>query len=279
MKRILFPTDFSDAASTAFMYALRFADSFEAELVVLHVYDLPIVETPPLPESTKEIFDIVEMNQFESFREQLPEMHEVAEKNQLGHVKMRNILLYGDLIYNINKVCADEEIDLIVMGTKGATGLKETFLGSTTASVIANAKVPVLGIPVEAEYHPINNIGFTTQYKDKDSNALTQALNIARKFKAKIQCLYIAGTDDQGGVEERIEEWKMYYKNDNIFFHVLKEEDKEQAILSFISDSNLDMLVMCTHKRSFFEGLFHKSLTKKMAYHSTVPLLIYHADK
>ncbi len=279
MKRILFPTDFSDAASTAFMYALRFADSFEAELVVLHVYDLPIVETPPLPESTKEIFDIVEMNQFESFREQLPEMHEVAEKNQLGHVKMRNILLYGDLIYNINKVCADEEIDLIVMGTKGATGLKETFLGSTTASVIANAKVPVLGIPVEAEYHPIHNIGFTTQYKDKDSNALTQALNIARKFKAKIQCLYIAGTDGPGDVEERIEDWKMYYKNDDVSFHILKGEDKEQAILSFVSDNNVDMLVMCTHKRSFFEGLFHKSLTKKMAYHSTVPLLIYHAEK
>ena len=73
MKQILFPTDFSEAANTAFVYALRFADSFNAELIVLHVYDLPIVETPPMPESTAEIFDSVEMKQFESFMEQLPE--------------------------------------------------------------------------------------------------------------------------------------------------------------------------------------------------------------
>lgn len=275
MNRILFPTDFSDAASTAFLYALRFADRFEAELIILHVYDLPIVETPPLPESTKEIFDIVEMNQFESFRDQLPQMHEVAENNQMGHVKMRNVLLYGDLIYNINKVCKDEGIDLIIMGTKGASGLKETFLGSTTASVIANASVPVLGIPAEAVYRPIKNIGFTTQYRDKDSDAVVKALDIARKFGAAIQCLYITNADDPSDIEERIAEWKMYYKRENINFHIISGTDIEQAIVNFADEQQLDMIVMRAHKRGFFEGLFHKSLTKKMAYHTTVPLLIF----
>lgn len=276
MKRILFPTDFSDAASAAFMYALRFADLFNAELIIMHVYDLPIVETPPLPESTKEIFDIVEMNQFESFRDQLPQMHEVAEKHQLGHVKMRNVLLYGDLIYNINKVCREEAVDLIVMGTKGASGLKETFLGSTTASVISNATVPVLGIPVDAVYHPIKNIGFTTQYRNKDSDAIVKALDIARKFGATIQCLYKKNDDDPGDIEERIAEWKIYYKNEDIEFHNITGNDIEQALLNFVEENNIDMLVMRTHKRSFFESLFHKSLTKKMAYHTTVPLMIFH---
>lgn len=276
MNRILFPTDFSEAASAAFMYALRFADLFEAELVILHVYDLPIVETPPLPESTKEIFDIVEMNQFESFRDQLPQMHEVAENNQMGHIKMRNVLLYGDLIYNINKVCKDEAIDLIVMGTKGASGLKETFLGSTTGSVIANATVPVLGIPAEAVYRPVKNIGFTTQYRDKDSDAMVKALDIARKFGAAIQCLYITNNDDPSDIEERMAEWKMYYKHENIAFNNISGSDIEQAILNFVDEQQLDMVIMRAHKRGFFEGLFHKSLTKKMAYHTTVPLMIFH---
>ena len=189
MKRILFPTDFSAAANTAFVYALHFADSFDAEVVVLHVYDLPIVETAPLADSTKEIFDIVEMNQLESFKEQLPQLHKVAEQYNLGHVNMRNVLLYGDLIYTVNKVCKDEGIDLIVMGTKGATGLKETFLGSTTASVMINAAVPVLGVPAEANYNKITNIAFTTQYKEKDSEALAQALDIGRKFGAGTHCI------------------------------------------------------------------------------------------
>lgn len=276
MKRILFPTDFSEAANAAFMYALRFADSFNAELLILHVYDLPIVETPPLPESTKEIFDIVEMNQFESFRDQLPEMHKIAENHQLGHVQIRNILLYGDLVYNINKVCKEEEVDFIVMGTKGATGLKETFIGSTTATVISNVAVPVLGIPAEAAYSPIKNIGFTTQYRDKDNDALVRALDIAKKFGARLQCLYISTNDDPSDIEERIAEWKIYYKTENIDFHVVIENNIEQAIFDFTDTHSVNMLVMRAHKRGFFEGLFHKSLTRKMAYHTKVPLLIFH---
>jgi nucleotide-binding universal stress UspA family protein len=270
MKRILFPTDFSAAARTAFVYALRFADSFDAELVILHVYDLPIVETPPLPDATTDIFDIVEMNQFESFREQLPELHRMAEGLNLGNVKMRNILLYGDLIYNIGKVCKEEDIDMIVMGTKGATGLKETFLGSTTASVMVNAAVPVLGVPADAEYHPIKNIAFTTQYKDTDNEAMRKALLIAGKFRAGIQCLCVTNNSEPADLESRITGWKAHYKD------AISGDNIEQAMLDFIESRGVDLLVMRTHKRGFFEGLFHRSLTKKMAYHTKVPLLVYH---
>ncbi|MGQ2983812.1 universal stress protein [Flavobacterium sp.] len=278
MKQILFPTDFSEAANTAFIYALRFADSFNAQLVILHVYDLPIVETPSMPETTAEIFDIVEMNQFESFRDELPKLHSIAESRNLGHVQMRNILLYGDLVYNINKVCSEEEIDMVVMGTKGASGLKETFIGSVTASVIANVKVPVLGIPVEAEYHPIKSIAFTTQYKDKDNDSLKRALDIADKFGARVQCIYIKNPDDPSDLEEKINEWKAYYRGRNIDFFNIAGDHIEQTLLDFIENQHVDLLVMRTHKRGFFEGLFHRSLTKKMAYHSKVPLLVYHED-
>lgn len=278
MKQILFPTDFSEAANTAFIYALRFADSFNAELVILHVYDLPIVETPELPETATEIFDIVEMNQFESFRDELPKLHKLAESNNLGHVQMRNILLYGDLVYNINKVCTDENIDMVVMGTKGASGIKETFIGSVTGAVIANVKVPVLGIPAEAEYQPIKNIAFTTQYKDKDNDALNRAITIADKFGARIQCLYITNIDDPKDIEERINEWKIYYRDNNIDFFNIAGDHIEQSILDFIESQNVGLLVMRAHKRGFFEGLFHRSLTKKMAYHSKVPLLVFHEE-
>lgn len=279
MKRILFPTDFSQAAKAAFVYALRFADSFDAELILLHVYDLPIVDTPPMPEMTKEIFDIVEMNQFESFREELPELHKIAEKKGLGHVRIKNMLLYGDLVYNINKVTKDEDVDFIVMGTKGASGLRETFIGSTTASVISNSDVPVLAIPEEAEFHHrIKNIAFTTQYREKDNDALKSALEIADKFKATIQCLYIKNPDDPTDIDERIAEWRMYYRDKNIDFFNIAGDHIEQTILDFIESQHVDMLVMRKHKRGFFEGLFHRSLTKKMAYHTKVPLLVFHEN-
>ena len=229
-----------------------------------------------MPDTTTEIFDIVEMNQFESFKDELPELHRIAENHNLSHVPVRNILLYGDLIFNINKVCKEEAVDLIVMGTKGATGLKETFLGSTTGSVMSNTTVPVLGIPAEAEFRAVRNIGFTTQYKDKDNDAIREAIIIAKKYDARIHCLYIKSNEDPIDIEERIAEWKMFYKEDNIEFHNFIDDDKEQAILEFIEDHFIDLLIMRTHKRGFFEGLFHRSLTKKMAYHTNVPLLVFH---
>lgn len=275
MKSILFPTDFSNASGAAFAYALHFADMFDTELVILHVYDLPIVETPPMPETAAEIYDIVELNQFESFKEQLPQMHEIAERRNMGHVKMRNILLYGDLVYNINKVCSEEKCDLIIMGTKGATGLKETFIGSTASSVMSHAKVPVLAIPEEAEYQNIKNIGFATQYRDKDNDALATTITIAEKIGAEIHCVYVDNQDNEDNSEERITEWKMHFRANPVTFHTVQDNDLEQALHDFTLDENLQMLVMRRHKRGFFEGLFHSSLTKKLAYHTKVPLLVF----
>ncbi|MFL9843456.1 universal stress protein [Flavobacterium rhizosphaerae] len=276
MKRILFPTDFSEAAKTAYIYALKFADSYDAEIFILHSYDLPIVDTPPLPETAAEVFDIVEANQFESFREEIPLMEQIAAEQSLSHIKTSKLLQYGDLIYNINKVCDDENIDMIIMGTKGATGLKETFLGSNAASVIAHTERPVLCIPAEAEYQPIQNVVFTTQYMDRDNDALAQTIQLAKKFNARIQCLYIKNDDDPIDIEERINEWKIYYRDEQIDFFNIDGQHIEQTILDFIENQAVHLLVMRTHKRNFFERLFHRSLTKKMAYHSKIPLLIFH---
>ncbi|MFP9114427.1 universal stress protein [Flavobacterium sp. RHBU_3] len=279
MKKILFPTDFSEAAKTAFIYALKFADALNAEITILHVYDLPIVDIPPMPETTQEVFEVIEMNHFESFKEELHELHSIAEKRNFGHIKLKNVLEYGDLVYNINKVSGSEEIEMIVMGTKGSSGIKEVFLGSTTGSVIANTKVPVLGIPEHADFHGISTIAFTTQYKDRDNDALLKIIGISKLIGAKVECLYISNEEDPSDIEELINEWKIYYRDEKIDFYVIHGKDVEQTILDFVENQNIDMLVMRTHKRGFFESLFHTSLTKKMAYHTKIPLLIFRDDK
>lgn len=275
MKHILFPTDFSEVAKNAYIYALKFADALEAEITVLHVYDLPITDMPPMPETAQEVFDIVELNQFESFKEELAELHSIAEHHKLGHIKLKNVLEYGDLVYNLNKICEEQEVEMVIMGTKGASGLKETFLGSTTGSVIANAKVPVLGIPENAEFVKIKNIAFTTQYQDRDNDALTKTLELSRLFNARVQCLYIKNDDDPDDIDERINEWKIYYRDENVDLFNINGRDVEQTIIDFIENQNTNLLVMRTHKRGFFESLFHSSLTKKMAYHTKIPLLIF----
>ncbi len=276
MKNILFPTDFSETANAAFGYALRLADIFNANIIVLHVYDLPIIETPVLPEATKEVYDAVSHNQEEKFKVEIKNLQKIAEKRKPGGIKLRNILLNGDLTYNINKVCNDEDIDLIVMGTTGASGVKEIFLGSNTATVIANAKTTVLGVPIAAEFHhQIKNIVFTTQYKDEDNKALEELLEMANKIGANVCCLHVENDDDPSDIDEKMNEWKMLYKNEKVDFFSITGNHIEQTILDFIENQHIDMVAMLKHKRSFFENLFHTSLTKKMAYHSKVPIIVF----
>ncbi|QYJ68018.1 universal stress protein [Flavobacterium litorale] len=276
MKKILFPTDFSNTANAAFLYALKFAAIFEAEIIVLHVYDFPTIDAPVMPEATKDIFDGVTENQRKNFDAELKKLGHTAEKRNMSGIKLHNMLEHGDLTYNIKKICADEEVDLIVMGTTGASGVAEIFLGSNAATIIENTQIPVLGIPTAAaNHHQIKNIVFTTQYKEEDVATFENLLKIAEKINAKIYCLHVHNDDDPEDVGIKATEWKMKYKNNDVSFFTISGSHVEQTILDFIENQQVDMVVMLKQKRNFFERLFHSSLTKKMAYHTKIPILIF----
>lgn len=278
MKNILFPTDFSEASHTAFIYALKFAHTFNACITVLHVYDLPVVDVYPLHDPATNVYEIAETNQEEKFNEELQKLRDTAANNRMGHITINSFMMYGDLNYNIDAIAREQQADFIIMGTNGAGGFAETFIGSAAASVVKNTMLPVLAIPLHTVYQPIKNIAFTTQYNDRDNAALENAMEIANILQAKIQCLNVTHKDDAQGIEEKIAQFEMHYRDNNISFTSIEGEDTEQAIMDFIDRENINLLVMRTHKQGFFEGLFHTSLTRKLTHHTKIPLLIYHED-
>ncbi len=277
MKRILFPTDFSEASNNAFIYALKLADAIKAEVITLHAYELPQLHIGGLPSTLKEVYDSIELENFENFKDQIPVLRDVAEKYHLGHVKISNILKHGDLVWAIKKVVQEEHIDYVVMGTKGATGLKETFLGSNTGSVITEVESIVIGVPEDSDFTGINNIVFTTRFREKDLKALKKIIELANLFEAKIHCLYIK-TKKSDVKEVVIEDWKFLLKGENVVFHIYESEDVKSSILNFIDSYNVDMLAMLNYKRGFFEELFKQSLTQKLSYHVKVPILALHEN-
>jgi nucleotide-binding universal stress UspA family protein len=278
MKKILFPTDFSPAAQNAFVYALKLANAIKAEIITLHTYELPQLHMGGLPQTLKEVYDSIELENFEDFKDQIPILRDLAEKHHLGHVKISNILKHGDLIWTIKKVAKDENIDYIVMGTKGATGLKETFLGSNTGSVITDVDAFVFGVPENCEFTPIKNIVFTTRFREKDLEALKQVLKLAKAFDAKVHCLYIK-TKKSDVKEVTIQDWKFLFKGEQVEFHTVESEQVKDSILNFINSYQVDLLTMLNYKRGFFEELFKQSLTQKLAFHVQVPILAIHESK
>lgn len=277
MKRILFPTDFSDASIKAFIYALKLADAFKAEVITLHAYELPQLHYGGLPHTLKEVYDSIELESFENYKDQIPLLREIAEKNNLGHVKISNILKHGDLIWTIKEVVKKEHIDYVVMGTKGATGLKETFLGSNAGSVVTEVNAYVITVPEESEYDGINNIVFTTRFNEDDKKALKKVLELAKMFGAKVHCLYVK-TKKTNVNDVIIQDWKFLFKDDAVEFHIIENEDVQQTILNFTNAYEIDLLAMLNYKRGFFEELFRQSLTQKLSYHLQVPLLAIHED-
>lgn len=275
MKKILFPTDFSETANNAFVYALEMAKSIDAEVIVLHVYDLPSVSFGEVPVTLVEIYDSIELNNFENFKDQIPHLRKIAEKYQLDDVKMSHVLRHGDLVRIMKELCHEEKIDMIVMGTNGASGLQELFLGSNTGNAIVNVPVTLLSIPNKAHFERIKYIGFTTTFNDHDRMALHKVLSIAKRFHAKVKCLTVK-THKFGVTDEGIEYWKSEFKNEPVEFFVIPHDDVKETILDFVEHQDVDILAMVTQKRNFFEELFTHSLTQKLSYHIETPILAFH---
>lgn len=275
MQKILFPTDFSETANNAFVYVLEMAKTFDAEVIVLHVYDLPPISYEGYPIYVAEVYDSIELDKFENFKDQVPYLRKIAEEHHFDNVKMRHVLEQGDLVSTIKALVKKENVTLIVMGTTGASGMKETFLGSNTGSVIANVPVTLLSIPEKASFNKIKKIAFTTRFRTKDHHALRQAVDFANKVNAKVDCLYVR-TSSSDVKESQIQKWRDDFKADPVAFFVIPDNNVEDTIFEFLDNQEIDILAMLTYKRTFFQELFGRSFTKKLSYHSEIPLLVFH---
>ncbi|KFF09875.1 universal stress protein [Flavobacterium hydatis] len=275
MKRILFPTDFSEVATNAFVHALEFAKQVKGELVLLHTFEIPVYDSQFFPENFAIIYNSLELSKFEMFKDQIPKLREIAKERGLDDIVMNHRLMDGDLVYNMKKAIKEDNIDFVVMGTSGISGWENFFLGTNTDAVISGVEVPILCIPGESEFKKVKTIGFTTRYREKDKKELRKVLAIAKKMNAKIKCLYVR-TQNTDVSDATIKEWEADFKDEPIQFLVLPCEEVKETILDFVLYKDIDVLAMIAYKRSFFESLFHPSFTKKLTKDIAIPVLIMH---
>lgn len=275
MKKILFPTDFSECATNAFVHALEFAKVVNAELILLHTFEIPVYDSQFFPENYAAIYSSIELAKFEMFKDEIPKLRTIADERNLGDIVIKHRLMDGDLIYNLKNAVEEDKVDFVIMGSSGETDWTKFFLGSNTSAVISEIQVPVLCIPADTKFKKIKNIGFTTRYREKDKVEVRKVLDIAKKTNAKVKSLYVK-TSSSDVSDVTIKEWEKEFANENIEFLVLPSDEVKETILDFILYKDIDVLTTITHKRSFFEGLFDSSFTKKIAKEVSVPVLVMH---
>lgn len=276
MPRILFPTDFSDAANNAFMYALRVADRLNADLLALHVYHVPVIKKASLPHTLLEFYEHIESEEFKDFQDHLPILHDIAAKDNRSHVPLRSALVKSEhAVKAITKTAQEEEADMIIMGTKGATGLKEIFIGSVAGEVMELANIPVLAVPQDARFDgQIDKIAVTTEFKDEEIAAIRRVVDFAAHFEASVSCINVDLAHTESFLN-RTETFKQQLDIDYQKFdiQILDGTSIRAAISGFMEDEKIDILAMVTHRRSFFQELFRFSRAKEMAYHLRTPIL------
>jgi nucleotide-binding universal stress UspA family protein len=275
MKKILFPTDFSEAATNAFVHALEFAKVVNAELILLHTFEIPVYDSQFFPENYAAIYSSIELAKFDLFKDEIPKLRAIAAERNLNEIVIKHRLMDGDLLYNLKNAVKEDQIDFVIMGTNGASDWTTFFLGSNTSSVISGVEVPVLCVPIDAKFKKIKVIGFTTRYREKDKKELKKVLKIAKKTDAKVRSLYVK-TSASDVSQQTIKEWEVEFADENVEFLVLPSDDVKETILDFVLYKDVDILTTITHKRSFFEGLFDSSFSKKITKEVSIPVLVMH---
>jgi len=280
IKTILVPTDFSKNANNAFNYAIEIAKKSKAKIILLHAYDLSF-SSPDIP--------------YQYVVEQAAAVETIAKKklNTLcGKLKSSRTVsceyinreaLAVDLILAAIK---DRKVDLVVMGTQGASGLKEVFWGSTTGRVIGKATCPVIAVPEKAKFTGFKNITFSSDYHASDIVVLKKLIELSKIFKSKIKVIHVSDvelTNDAGKLlmskfRDKVVK-RLAFKG--ISYEIIFGSDTEKALEDYLKLKTTNILAVSTRHRSLIERVFGTSITKKLSYHTKTPLLVFHfkADK
>jgi nucleotide-binding universal stress UspA family protein len=281
MKKILFPTDFSKTSENAFLYALHIAHRFDATISTVHTFTAPVVATTPMimVEEMAELTEKFEMQEYQIFNKKL---HEIAIEAGFGNINIDHTLEYGLVVEEIVRMSQKQKIDIIIMGTEGAEGVGRWLYGSHAASVVSKATCPVLIIPSKAKYKGIARIAYATNFEDLNDNVIEDLLGWVGKFDAKLYFVHVAAKGEYIDTEQyanMAEISDLAERYQNVRFKILYDSAILDELEGYVETEKIDMMVMVTHRYSFFKRLFTPSLTKQMTFETEVPLLVYHAPK
>ena len=279
MKAILLPTDFSDNSWNAIEYALNFYKHTTCHFYLLHVNRLNnVVIEDYLYDDTQEI--VIDVN-VENAKKQLKELQQKIALNFNNNKNHKFYTLTDDnfFIESIRQHVDKKKIDVIVMGTKGASGFPGYITGSNTGDVITKVKCTTLVVPENATFKKIEEVAFPTDFSlCNELQILEPITEILEEKKSSLRVLNIskkvtALNEDQQKSKELLEDYLYNYIHS---FHFLTNKKVEDAVQCFVNSRNIDMIVMVAKNLNYFQQiLFHTKVTE-ISYHTDVPFLVLH---
>ncbi|HZJ19258.1 MAG TPA: universal stress protein [Pricia sp.] len=278
MKNILIPTDFSDNAWNAIRYGMAFFKKIKCNFYLVNVS--PITAYSGGEAAMYASQEILEQSILKESKEQLQELLKAIERLPFNTKHMFHTSAhYGFFTDYVKQEVKEKNIDLIIMGTKGASGIKAVSVGTNTGNVMTKVQCPVLAVPEDAEYSRPKEIGFPTDYQTScEIKVLTHLKEVILSHKSALRFLYVAikGKELNKLQLKNRGFLKDYFSDTEHSFHTLTGKKLDDAIQCFVESRDLDMLVMVAKNLNFLERILFRPAVEKISYHTKVPFLILH---
>ena len=282
MKKILLPTDFSANSKNAIRYAIELFREDACEFILLNVYRVPYVTSPDLTYFDQQNLVHLETSLRESAQINLKKLVEEFKPDCGKNHRFKTISEYNFLVDAVKNILKKEEIDLIVMGTKGATGAKEIFMGSNTGDLIMKVDCNLLAVPENVSYKEPKEITFPTDYLIHYKPAdLDYLISIAQRHDATIRVLHVQNEELTKNQKKNRDQLKdLLIGKVKHEFYTLTNADFDTALNCFTqSRGDVDMIAIIARHYGFFERLFFRPKVEELSFHTKVPLLVLHEKK
>ena len=272
MKKILVPTDFSDYAYYALKVASQIARKNGGEILLLHMLEIPHQGSDAIGTG----HDLPEIMLFKNSA--INRLEELMDDECLDGLKVSEIIQFELAFEGILKVSEKNDIDLIVMGSHGASGFKEMFIGSNAEKVVRYSAAPVLIIKKEVGEFNVDKFVFASDFADEIKKPFAKVVEFANKFDAELELVMIntPSTFKPTPVAEKV--MKNFVSNFTInkySLNIYNDVNVETGILHFADNIDADLIGVCTHGRKGLSHFFNGSISEDLVNHSLRPVVTF----
>ncbi len=269
MKTLLVPVDFSQSAYNALRYAYQLALANHSRLVLLNCYQIPVGHGNVMIDF-KDILERDSVNGLQDFQER------IQSEFGITAVSIEVESHYGYLAEGVDMMLKKTPVDLIVMGTTGASNFVKKIFGSNTSQLLRKTKVPILTVPLGAEWHGWHRTIFASDFlNDNSSQVFDKFKKLINGMKINIDILHVIDKASLSGSFDKIEsKFIADSSRETLEFHYEPANNAVDGILAYTGSHPCDLLVMLKRKHGFVEELFTTSATRQLALHSKSPVLM-----
>jgi nucleotide-binding universal stress UspA family protein len=281
VKKILVPTDFSEQAGHALDFAIQIAGKSQAEIVLINVVDYPGMYTAwsggmNVIGGAEPPFDTLDDKFITSMLDKSKdEMKSVAGRWESKNVKIHRISEIGNPYSVISEKIQKENVNLVIMGSKGATGLEEVMIGSNTEKVVRYSRCPVITIKKKRDFSRINKIAFASNFEGDQSHVIEELKKLQEIFNASLHLVKINTPNNFENTRTIYGEMQNFvdtHQITNYKLNIYNDFMEEEGIIYFAQDIDADMIALATHGRTGIMHLLSGSIAEDVVNHAKRPV-------